>query len=628
MIRKVLGSALSFVLFFLSVDGMSQERDPSVRTFRESIRVDYGRLGLYSLSGTDEEIGEAIGRLAPRAAFAPETGMVPFMGTFVEKLIQNQSFMQGTPWLKPWVSPFLEIKYYSKIEERISREYQTFIRALADSSGMDRRDATRAFINPDVAQVVAADYLNGTLLPGLGGGQENFAFPANFGCTTFTIPPEYSDDGRIYVGRVQDYAGVGKFDAFPSVYYVKRAGAYGYAQVATAGIAVGTVTAMNEHGLVLTLHTGMTLDAKIENTPGLITTQRMIEGARTIEEAKALCDANVSAAGWIINLVDVATGSPRSAWLELNPLARECVLTFADSYMVTNNHYRAVQNRAREIHVGPSWDQNSPDRGARVLEALEEARGPERNRKLGLREVIQIMADRKDLTLKRTHALAPGAIAAIDQIKAVVFRPETRELWVSDGRSPPSARGRFVHIRMSDFANLENFSRRDASQDLDAGSLLSGTANDLALYPAFDTYLAATLKMDQHGQYDAGGALNLLEQAVALEPQEPLLRLMRGYLYLRTKRLQPGIDDLTRVSSDARLDAHRRTVARFVLAKALDVQGRRAQALQLYDAIQRDKSVYEGLRKAARKYLSRSASLSALLQLNPSSQFFDFSGYD
>jgi hypothetical protein len=630
--------AFSFALLFVldsSARGSEDQIELTPRTIRvgQSARVDYGRLSLYRLKGDSKEMGRAAGLLAPREAFDPRKGMVPFMGTFVQNLLLNQDFVARNPWLKPMIGPFLDLKYYNKLGSKIPKTSQQFLGAMAEASGLSSKTISQAFMNPDVSHIVVADYLQGKLLPfpipgpKLDDGSPSplNPMPRPFGCTTFTVPPEMTEDGRFYVARVQDYPGVGKFDAYPSLYYLARKGAYRYVQVATAGIAAGAITAMNEHGLVVIMHTGMTLDATPENTPGLVTTQLMIEGASTIEDAKKICDAHTPAAGWIINLADASGGRARSAWLEVAPGAKECRLTFAEGIMVTNNHYRVADNLPREIKVGPSWDQNSPDRGNRARQSLEEKL---QNGKLKMKDVVQVMADRMDLTLGRAHALAPAAVASLDQIKAVIFSPLSREIFVSDGQSPPSARGNFIRIRWDDFENLERFSERDASEDFRAEEAVRGSMNDLARYPSFDPYLKATLLLDGHGSYDVQKALPWLDQAVAAEPAEPLLRLMRGFLSARARKYESALADLDFASQNSGLDAHRRQVATLVRAKVLDVLGRRTESLGLYGQIAQASQASQNLRTAAEKFLKTPASRESLDHLGPDAKMFDFSSYD
>ncbi len=625
-----------FALAMSAIPGLYASEAPSfsIQHAGRSARADYGRLSLYRLKGGAREMGQAAGALAPRGAFDPATGMIPFMGGFVQNLLLNQDFVARNPWLRPMIGPFLEAKYYSKMGRKVHPELRAFVEGMASTSGMGAQSLFHALMNPDVAHVVVSDYLQNRLLPVPVQGREQgeppspSTMPHSFGCTTFTVPPELTQDGRFYVARVQDYPGVGKFDAFPTLYYLARPGAYRYVQAATAGIASGVITAMNEHGLVVILHTGMTLDASAEKSPGLATTQLMVEGARSIEEAKALCDANTPAAGWIINLADVVTGSPRSAWLEVAPGANTCHLTFAEGVMISNNHYKVAANLAREIHVGPSWDQNSPDRGARARQAIEEKLGADHSHKLSLPDVAAIMADRMDLTLGRPHAIAPGAVASIEQIKAVVFSPLTREVFISDGRAPPAARGRFIRVHFDDFENLEQFATRDTSEDFQAEDAVRGTNGDLTRYPAYEPYLAATLKLDGHSRYDVGAALPFLEQAVAAEPAEPLVRLMRGFMYLRVRRYEEGLRDLEIAAAHPGLDTHRRRVATYMRGQAFDVLGQRAAALVAYGTVSSALGVHEGLRLAAEKRQSQPATRDGLDHLSPDSKLFDFSRYD
>ncbi len=86
---------------------------------------------------------------------------------------------------------------------------------------------------------------------------------------------------------------------------------------------------------------------------------------------------------------------------------------------------------------------------------------------------MEMLADRKDGAMNRWMSYAPAGVAGLHQIAAVIFRPETRELWVSNGASLPASFGQYVHLDFNDFEDLEHFADHSRPADIDIGELLT-----------------------------------------------------------------------------------------------------------------------------------------------------------
>ncbi len=173
------------------------------------------------------------------------------------------------------------------------------------------------------------------------------------------IAPGHSAHGRTIFGRVLDYPGVNLYDAYPLIYYIAQPGRNRYVTVTTGGLAAGALTAMNEHGLTLSVHSVLSLDATAKGSPLMSVTTHMMEYARTIEEAAAICNQRPTAASWLMNLVDVRNGVPRAARLESSPTDRRCSLTFAPGDSLATNDDFKLRNRTRQPSLGPTFDADS-----------------------------------------------------------------------------------------------------------------------------------------------------------------------------------------------------------------------------------------------------------------------------
>jgi hypothetical protein len=606
--------------------------------FEQSSRVQVGRLAVYKLEGTPRAIGRAAAVLAPQTILNDDKGMIPYMSNYVKNLILHQEVMQNSPVLRALIPTFLNLKYYWSLRSRILPEYKEYIEGLAESSGFSVDALTRAFLNPDVVQAVVADVVTNRILP------FNLLKPqaqnvdsllqqySNFACTSFAVPGKMTKDGKMLFGRVQDYGVAGVYDMAPSLYYIVKPGKHRYVLVSTAGIAVGGITAMNEHGFVLSWHSGLTTETEVSNYPGMITTTRMVEEAKTIEEAAAICSQNVPVSGWIMNLADVKDGKTRTAWIEVEPILKKCTLSWGEpgEVFVSTNHYRTENAKKKEIFAGPSYNGSSEDRMQRVRNYFK-TNFIETKKKVGVEDVMRLLGDRWDPKARRYTAYSPSSIAAVDQIVSVVFIPETREMYVSDGITPPSGKGTYRRFSFAELDNIDLLAKNEAmrSKDVDADKVLNENASNLSNYAGFNAYIEASKSLDIYSAFDIDRAIENLSLAVEAEPKEPLLRALRALTYMSEGRAEAALKDWDIVLMQGKLlDAHRALAYRIQRAKTLDALGKRQEALIDYAFVLSAKGAYKGLVSAAQKFSEHAATLDDVRRVNPSVKFIDTVSYD
>lgn len=623
-LRLVMGWLVGLVFSFSLV--LHGTASAGIVRYGDSARVDYERLSVYSLKGTSREIGVAVGKLMPAGSL--EEGMVPYMGRYVENMIYNMPAVRNNSFLRLLVAPLLDLYYYNSMSDRIHPDEKQYLLGLHEATGFNHDLLKHALLNPDVAHVMAADYLNGKLPIGPSSVEEDpvrgMAKLPQFGCSTFFMPAADTTTGYSIVGRVQDYPGVGRYDAYTSVHYIAKKGKYRYATMTTAGIAVGGITVLNEHGLVISMHSALTSDADSSRGSGLTTTGRMAEEARNIEEAVAVCNANIPASGWIINVIDVKEGVARAARIEINPKKGTCGVTYAEGFQATTNHYITEEGQRREIKLGPSIDENSTDRYKRLNMLLQEKAG-----RMDIRDAMTVLADRADLTLGRTATFSPGGVVALHQILSVIIIPETREFWISNGWSPPSVQGRYLHFRFEDLEHIESIPNKPTHLDVDIHSVLKGTENDLSDKPAYFQYLEAFRLLDSNSSdVNPGSAWNFLDRAAKMDPFEPIFRLARGMVSLRLEKFDLAISDLFQAQRSRKLDEHRRFVAKLYLAKALDVVGRRLEAKMYFLDLRDNPAVYAPIRRVATKYLDERYPARLFGNIDLDLRVVDTLGYD
>jgi len=325
-----------------------------------SARVTEDKLHLYRLNGNSGEIGRDSALLT-----APETlrnGMVPYMARYAKTVLFNSAEIRRKPVAKLLLGRFFETRYYHYLQPMIYDEDRATLRSFARFARFREEEVIAAFLVPDTMHMLAKDALSNNILP-LFQSQKRPdtwgnvpAVPVRpFGCTSFVIPGHRTASRQMVFGRVLDYPGVGILDKNPAVYLYERPGALRYMAVLSAGLGAA-VSSMNERGLTLALHSIISHDAGRNGFPIMSITRKIMEEASTIEQAAAICNANVPTTPWLLNMADTARPGGRAARIEINPRLNKCQVIWEQDYSMALNHFKDPVNHANEYRFTPATD--------------------------------------------------------------------------------------------------------------------------------------------------------------------------------------------------------------------------------------------------------------------------------
>lgn len=619
-------NGLNFFLFFAFLFPILASADQ----YKNSTRVIHEGMYLYNYRGDAFEIGEAVAKLSP-VGFDTE-GLIPYMKDYVAKFTGAQELIQKNGFLRAVLPAFLDIKYYNLLKQKVGPEEKDFITGMARSSKLSKNNIFRAMVNPDLVTLIIDDAVSGTLFKGfkktykeelnlitppVAVAPQDFKAHPSLACTAFAVPATESATGNLIFGRVQDYAGGNTFNAFKSVHLVEQKNRYAYVSIMSDGVATGAITGMNEHGLVLTVNIGVSTKTNVHGTPLMKFSRTILQNAKTIEEAHEVCKLNVPMGSWIVSLAD----KNQAARLEFNPLRKKCFLhTFKDERMANTNHFTTEELKEFEISGGKLSDLSSRSRRNEALRLMDEYIRAD-NGKISIRNALRILGSRFDPILNRYLGYAPNGVAAPDQIKAVLFSPATKEIWVSNGDSPPGSRGKFLHFDFDDLRNLANIEDRGRNQDYSIEDLHRNTGDNLKLYAGFEDYLKSTFYLEVTGDFNPARGLHYLNRAVSLEADEPLLKFVRAMTNLRLGNFLDAESDLISIRDSKLLDQYRNGLVHLWLAKTADAKGQRQKALQLYYEIMAGPFLY--IKEGARKYIQKPFSKQKLKYLVPDWKNFD-----
>ena len=368
-------------------------------------------------------------------------------------------------------------------------------------------------------------------------------------------------------------AAVERWDRAARVVVMHPDQGFSYALVTSLGFLTGLPVGMNAAGLTLSTHPGPASLGDRAGVPLGPAALQVLNEARTIEEAVAIFRQHPPMTSWTYMLSEAASG--RCARVEVSPLRVGVEVEATRGLVVRGGPSVAERKRSpalareearRDAHLGSllaSW------RSDRALPLVELARG-----------------------LGGDNEAAPGADSIrIAEVMSVIFEPAAGRLWVAAGRAPTSLRW-FVPLRLRG-AHGEARAELDARE---APVQAWPTWQESARGRAADYYRNA-YRLYLEGE-DPQRLLITLEYAVALEPTSARYHVLAGLVALSALRGRRA-EGAFRRALDAIDEAGRRAEVGLYLGWALDLQGRRKAARELYARVSEDAQAHGVTRRAA-----------------------------
>jgi hypothetical protein len=254
-----------------------------------------------------------------------------------------------------------------------------------------------------------------------------------FACTA--VVARYHDNW--IVGRNFDFEGGDVFDKEKIVKWVFPSEGQPYVSVIWAGM-VGAVTGVNVNGLYVSLNAAGSKDFARVGTPSTLVITKVLQFAKTADEALAIFQHEQMFITDIFVVVDSV--SQRAFRIEKSPT--KTVITELHQDAIVTNHLQSPEF---------AGDKTNEWRKAELTSHYRQARGEELLPRLAIASsVSNLAADEKILTLLRDkgdglHLNNRRAIDALIAAHSVVFDSNTHVLYVSRG---PAVSGAFTGFNL------------------------------------------------------------------------------------------------------------------------------------------------------------------------------------
>lgn len=527
-----------------------------------------GNLNVLRVDGSFYDMGYQHGEAL--AAQIPD-GPVLYFRRYLERVF-------GGPQPRAWMPAAWGVARQvlgRQVMKRIPPYARETIEGLADGANVPLQSLMDGYTMPDSFLWVASRMMQARQ-PGPAVAHR---LQLGLGCTSAIAWGDATQDGRLLHARNFDFYGVSQWPSAATVIFADPDEGQRYVSVASAGVPLGGVTAMNEAGLTLTVHQHLFTDrARLGGTPTGLIGDRVMREAESLDDAEKILNEHDPIGCWTYVVTD---GKTREVLcFEENPdhKAARRAGPNDDTFGYANVYVDDVLGET-EVNLYPSYWRHNSNRHRRANELLENRSEPHTPASMAA-----ILADHGG-----DECRISGGIGMLMTVGSVVFRPEDGTVWVASGEAPVS------------FSEFVPFSLADEDRASNEDSIPAIDLDDVER-EAFLLYRDAYLAYFDEADFSKARAK--MREAVKLRPHDAMFAMLEGFLSLL---LEDGPAALTAFDRAVREGHHHRErLATFHLwrGRAHDLCGHRHSAKRDY----RTALAHTGdanVHRAARKNLKR-----------------------
>lgn len=393
-------------------------------------------LNVLHLKGDHFEMAFQHGRLLEQEV---RSGVISLTSKKLPKIFKkllgpNSRFYGSTSWL---LNQFI----HKKLLKNIPREYLEELFAMSEATLLPLYQVLSAATFQDCLHILAKYAIKDAKV--------ECSSQAN-SCTSFSVWGDLTKDNEMIVGRNLDVPLNGYWDEHPTViYFEPTTGEQKYVSFTSAGVHTAGITAYNESGIFLALHTIPSRDTSASGQSYLSIFTEVIRKARSFDEAIALLKKSKSSIAWAVHLV--STKEKRAATIEVT--SKKVTVRESDRIHVQSNHFFMDEMKNRMMFINKSVDEDTLARYLRVSELLQQ-----HSSQIDHKLAAKILSDQYDPLNQRERALE-NTVGVHTTIGSVILVPDQGKMYVANGTAPVS------HNQYVELPAIENFDPKTFSSE-------------------------------------------------------------------------------------------------------------------------------------------------------------------
>lgn len=519
-----------------------------------------GDVNVLFLRGTPFEMAYQHGRLlaAEIRVGAPPASLGTIARIVGNSLDLSPSFARYPAALLHQVFTDPVLRAAERADKRTSEQSLDEALGVALGSGLSVTDLLRSAATPEALQVLAGKLSAKPM------GRALARHVPVCACSSFAAWGDHTSTGDMIIGRNMDYPLNGYYDRFPTVAYFEPSESPNkFMSFVSAGCHTPGLTALNEHGIYVAIHTVFTRSVSTKKGRiAIVTGAEVARHARTFDEAVRMFEAHPSNAGWAYLLA--STKEKRAAVIEMSADG-VAVRQANDSYLVQTNHYLSAESGGRGAFLCRAVDDDTVARHKRLTQRV--LHGP-----VTPKTAAHMLGDHIDANTGTVRGLG-NTVGMHSTMSSLVVDAGNERVFVASGEAP---------VSHNDYAAFPFPGTTHASADT---FLASETATlppnpfkteHSAKYQAMRAFIQA--KIIYEHENDANRALEQLGEARALDAENAAYHLQAGVLALRSKRLADARQALSQAVEAIDTTAHLSHTAQYYLARVCAQEGDVARA--------------------------------------------------
>lgn len=503
-------------------------------------------------------------------------GAMPRLIKMVSEMIQDTV---GSALITSIADFFFSNVLQAPLYKDLKAIHREEIYAISLATGIEEDQFFKTLAAPETIQMIGGKALG--LLPG------SAAFTGTQ-CSSFAAWGSHTANGNMIIGRNLDYAMNGTFDKETTVMYmIPSDGSQRLVSITSSGLHMAGLTAYNEAGIYIAVHTTMTPNvfkpAK-SGSIGFSMATDVISKARNFDEAIKLFKQKLPAAGW--TYLVVSTKEKRVASIEMNNDAM-VVRDASGDFHAQTNHYITSGMKDQTLFLNGTVQEDTTARYNRLIEMGGEYAG-----RIDAQTAIRMMSDQTDPIYKRVRAVG-NTVSVHLTVGSVVVDPQNRRMFVANGLAPVT-HNEYIEFPLW-FADVE--------KEFESGRQFVTFDNNYYRQSEPTQYQGMKKFLESKTAYEieknTKKAYDLMKETVAIDSSNPVYFIDLAILAMKNNDIDFGMQQLDKVLS---MD-HANTVkalARYYKARVLAHKGQNDAAKEELKKVEADPAAADSLKSAAK----------------------------
>lgn len=523
------------------------------------------------LFGSPYERGLAHGRLMKKEILS--TSIAFYYGDFLKILLTSALGEH----LAHWLDRMLQALWYNPLAQRISEETKQEIKGLADSTGLDKELITRAFLAPDIMQLLISGILRG-------GHEGKFNYYIG-GCSASYGSGDALRHGYdSLLARNLDFPGALIWKYPIMVYHhptekisvpqkdeegcwtVVEKQKQPYVYFSTAGYPGTGLTGFNASGISMSTFVCLSTESSRFQMPSLDFNHRLFTALEQLDDLPQILDfiGTKSAVPHVVLFAD----KKRALTVECS--SKRSVVHQPDlnnATLVQTNHFFSPTMKKNEIHF-PMERESSLTRYHFLQDSLDKHFG-----KLDPKKMIDMISSSYNPYGGRDFLSGVPTPAQSDTLQSLVFDLGKGHVWMAEGNPPGICLNRYRGFDMYDGFSLKK--RNLEPSDFKPRQWSPEQRERKSLI-----YYSLAWEQMKKGHWDR--SVKLLEKALDLY-KDPGYELNLAVLALHCGELDKALSLFRHLEDLQKMTPLKDSVLPLWIGRTLDLMGKRSEALDYYE---------------------------------------------